>query len=169
MLKKQITGPTKLKNVQEVLRTFNYRHISIQKYRIFLNWLWKRGTWGILENDHYWTSMLPISHSNAYYWTSMPSISHFNSSYWTSMPILSQSEKLLYVLSHLAGLLSRKNYNFWEFWTCIFWKNQHFLKFGEFSNNGSSGQTTMLTTSAAKFYVEPWSPFQIPLTTTAKP
>ena len=53
-------------------------------------------------NSIYWTPMLPISHHNSYFWTSMPIVSHYNSYYWTSMPILSQSEKLLYVLSHPA-------------------------------------------------------------------
>ena len=75
------------------------------------------------------------------------------------MSILSQSEKLLYVLSHPAGLLSRKNYDFWKFWTCPFWKVVHFLKFGHFVKNGSAGQTTMLTRRATKFCVEPRSPF----------
>ena len=51
-----------------------------------------------------WTSMSITSHSKDYFWTSMPILSHYNSYYWTSMPILSQSEKLLYVLSHPAGL-----------------------------------------------------------------
>ena len=60
-------------------------------------------------------------------------------------------EKLLYVLSHPAGLLSRKNDDFWNFWTCPFSKSGHFLKFGHFSREGFPGQTTMLTTSAAKF------------------
>ena len=59
-------------------------------------------------NSIYWTSMPPISQSKSYYWTSMPILRHYNSYYWTSMPILSQSEKLLFVLSHPAGLLSRK-------------------------------------------------------------
>ena len=45
------------------------------------------------------------------------------------------------------------------FLTCPFWKSVHFLIFGDFSKNGSPGQTTMLTTSAAKFCVEPRSPF----------
>ena len=70
-----------------------------------------------------------------------------------------ESEELLYVLSHLARLLSRKNNNFLKFWTCLFWKSVHFLKFGHFFKNGSPGQTTMLTMSAAKFCVEPRSPF----------
>ena len=109
------------------------------------NWFWKRGIWGILENNHYWTSMPPISHSNSYYWTSMPPIS--------------QSEKLLYVLSHPAGLLSRKNDDFWNFGTYPFSKSVYFLILNNFSKNGSPGQTTMLMRRAAKFCVEPGSPF----------
>ena len=35
----------------------------------------------------------------------------------------------------------------------------HFFKIGHFSKSGSPSLTTMLTTSAAKFCVEPWSPF----------
>ena len=125
---------------------------------LFFNWFWKRGIWRILENDHYWTSMplishsnsyywtsmSPISHSNSYYWTSMPLISHSNSYYWTSTPILSQSEKLLYVLSHPAGLLSRKNYDFWIFGTYPFSKSVYLLILSNFSKNGSPGNTTML-------------------------
>ena len=45
---------------------------------------------------------------------------------------------------------------FLEKWTCEFWiwgKNKHF------SENGSPGQTTMLTRRASKFWVEPRSPF----------
>ena len=103
--------------------------------------------------------MPPISHSNSYYWTSMPPISHYNSYYWTSMPILSQSEKLLYVLSHPAGLLSRKNYGFWNLGTYPFSKSVYFLILNNFSKNGSPGQTTMLMRRAAKFCVEPRSPF----------
>ena len=143
-----------------MLRTFNYRHIFLFKNAIlFFNWFWKRGIWGILENDHYRTSMPPISHSNSYYWTSMHPISHYNSYYWTSMPILSQSEKLLYVLSHPAGLLSRKNDDFWNFGTYPFSKSVYFLILNNFSKNGSPGQTTMLMRRAAKFCVEPRSPF----------
>ena len=103
--------------------------------------------------------MPPISHSNSYYWTSMPPISHSNSYYWTSMPILSQSEKLLYVWSHPAGLLSRKNDDFWNFGTYPFSKSVYFLILNNVSQNVSPGQTTMLMRRAAKFCVEPRSPF----------
>ena len=89
----------------------------------------------------------------------MPILSHYNSYYWTSMPILSQSEKLLYVLSHPAGLLSRKNDDFWNFGTYPFSKSVYFLILNNFSKNGSPGQTTMLMRRAAKFCVEPRSPF----------
>ena len=75
------------------------------------------------------------------------------------MPILSQSEKFLYVLSHPAGLLSRKNYDFWKFWTCLLSKSVYFLIVNNFFKNGSPGQTTMLMRRAAKFCVEPRSPF----------
>ena len=75
------------------------------------------------------------------------------------MPPISQSERLLYVWSHPAGLFPRKNDDFWKFWTCPFSKSMHFLKVGHFSREGFPGQTTMLTTSAAKFWVEPRSPF----------
>ena len=51
------------------------------------------------------------------------------------------------------------NLHFWIVWTCPFLKSVHFLIFGDFSKSGSPGQITMLTTSAAKFCVEPWSPF----------
>ena len=143
-----------------MFRTFCYRHIFLFKNAVlFFNWFWKRGIWGILENDHYWTSMPPISHSNFYYWTSMPPISRYNSYYWTSMPILRQSEKLLYVLSHPAGLLSRKNYDFWKFWTCSFSKSVILSNFCHFSRESSSGQTTLLTRRVSKFWVKPRSPF----------
>ena len=69
------------------------------------------------------------------------------------------SQELLYVLQHPARLLSRKNYDFWNFWTCPESKSMHFLNFGHFLENGSAGQTTMLTRRAAKFCVEPRSPF----------
>ena len=108
---------------------------------------------------YYWTSMALISQSHSYYWTSMPIMNHYNSYYWTSMPILSQSAKLLYVLSHPAGLLSRKNYDFWNFGTYQFSKSVYFLILNNFSKNGSPGQTTMLMRRAAKFCVEPRSPF----------
>ena len=75
------------------------------------------------------------------------------------MPILSQSEKLLYVLSHPAGLLSRKNDDFWNFGTYPFSKSVYFLILSNFSKNGFPGQTTMLMRRAAKFCVEPRSPF----------
>ena len=109
------------------------------------------------SKSYYWISML--SHYNSYFWTSMPILSHYNSSYWTSMPILSQSEKLLYVLSHPAGRLSRKNNDFLKFWTSPFSKSVYFLILSNFSKNGSPGQTTMLMRRAAKFCVEPRSPF----------
>ena len=71
----------------------------------------------------------------------------------------SDSEKLLYVLKLPAGVLSRKNYDFLIFGTCPESKSMHFLKFGHFLKNDSPGQTTMLTRRAAKFCVEPRSPF----------
>ena len=89
----------------------------------------------------------------------MPPISQYNSYYWTSMPIISQSEKLLYVLKHPAGLLFLKNNNFLIFWTPPFSKSMYFLILNNFSKNGSPGQTTMLMRRAAKFCVEPRSPF----------
>ena len=89
----------------------------------------------------------------------MPIMSHYNSYYWTSMPILSQSEKLLYVLSHPAGLLFQKNQHFWNFGTYPFSKSVYFLILNNFPKNGSPGQTTMLMRRAAKFCVEPRSPF----------
>ena len=110
-------------------------------------------------NSIYRTLMPPISQTKACYWTSMPKMSHYNSHYWTSMPILSQSEKLLYVLSHPAGLLFRKNYDFWNFGTYPLSKSVYFLILNNFSKNGSPGQTTMLMRRAAKFCVEPRSPF----------
>ena len=76
-------------------------------------------------------------------WTSMPIMSHYNYYYWTSMPILSQSEKLLYVLSHPAGLLSRKNDDFWNFGTYPFSKSVYFLILSNFYKNSSPGQTTI--------------------------
>ena len=71
----------------------------------------------------------------------------------------SDSEKLPSVLKHPARLLSRKTYDFRQFWTCPKSKSTHFLKFRHFLKNGSPGQTTMLTRRAAKFCVEPRSPF----------
>ena len=78
---------------------------------------------------------------------------------WKLIFSFSDSEKLLYVLKLPAGLLSRKNSDFWKFWTCLFWESVHFLKFGHFVKNGFPGQTTMLTRRAAKFCVEQRSPF----------
>ena len=78
---------------------------------------------------------------------------------WKLIFSFSDSEKLLYVLKHPAGLLSQKNYDFLIFWTCPESKSMHFLKFGHFLENVSPGQTTMLTRRTAKFYVEPRSPF----------
>ena len=89
----------------------------------------------------------------------MSLISHSKDSFLTSMPILSQSEKLLYVWSHPAGLFYRKNYDFWNFGTYPFSKSVYFLILNNFSKNGSPGQTTMLMRRAAKFCVEPRSPF----------
>ena len=71
--------------------------------------------------------------SESIYWTSMPIMSHYDSYYWTSMPILSQSEKLLYVLSHPAGLLFQKNDDFWNFGTYQFSKSVYFLILNNFS------------------------------------
>ena len=62
-----------------------------------------------------------LSQSKSYYWTSMSILSHYNS-YWTSMPIISQSEKLLYVLLHPAGLLSWKNSDYLDFWNIPIFK-----------------------------------------------
>ena len=70
-----------------------------------------------------------------------------------------KSEKLLYVLSRPAGLLSRKNDDFWNFGAYPVSKIVYFLILKNFSKNGSPGQTTMLTRRAAKFCVEPRSPF----------
>ena len=78
---------------------------------------------------------------------------------WKLIFSFSDSEKLLYVLKLPAGLLSRKNDDFLIFWTCPESKSMNFLKFGHFLKNGSPGQTTMLTRRAAKFCVEPRSPF----------
>ena len=78
---------------------------------------------------------------------------------WKLTFSFSDSEKLLYVLKLPAKLLSRKNDDFLIFWTCPESKSMHFLKFGHFLKNGSPGQTTMLTGRAAKFCVEPRSPF----------
>ena len=78
---------------------------------------------------------------------------------WKVISSFSDSGKLLYVLKLPAGLLSRQNYDFWKFWTCSESKRMHFLKFGHVLRNGSPGQTTMLTRRAAKFCIEPRSPF----------
>ena len=111
------------------------------------------------SKDNFWTSMPILSQSKSYYWTSMPILSHYNSYYWTSMPTLSQSEKLLYVLSHPARLLSRESNDFWIFGTYPFSKSVYFPILKNFSKNGSPGQTIMLMRRAAKFWVEPRSPF----------
>ena len=79
--------------------------------------------------------------------------------FWELISSFSDSEKLFIVLKLPAGLLSRQNDDFLIFWTCPESKSMHFLKFGHFVKNGSPGQTTMLTRRAAKFCVEPRSPF----------
>ena len=106
-----------------------------------------------------WTSIFPLSHF-LIFWTSMAIFNPYKSYYWTSMPILSQSEKLFYVWSHPAGLLSRKNDDFWNFKISPFSKSVYFLILNNFSKNGSPGQTPMLMRRAAKFCVEPRSPFE---------
>ena len=58
-----------------------------------------------------------------------------------------------------CGAFVPKKYDFWKIWACPESKSMHFLKFGHFVKNGSPGQTTMLTRRAAKFCVEPRSPF----------
>ena len=78
---------------------------------------------------------------------------------WKLICSFSDSEKLLYVLKLPAVLLSQKSCDFWEIGTCPESKSMHFLKFGHFLRNASPGQTTMLTRRAAKFCVEPQSPF----------
>ena len=65
--------------------------------------------------------------------------------------------KLSYVRLLPQGLLFLKNSHFWKFGTCPVWKSVHFLIFGDFSKNGSPGQTTVLTRFVSKFCVEPRS------------
>ena len=89
----------------------------------------------------------------------MAILSQSNSSYWTSMAIISQSEKLLSVLKRPAGLFFLENCHFWNFGTSPFSKSVYFLILNNFFKNGSPGQTTMLMRRAAKFCVEPRSPF----------
>ena len=57
------------------------------------------------------------------------------------------------------GLLFLENRHFGNFRTSPFSKSVYFLILNTFSKNGSPGQTTMLIRRAAKFCVEPWSPF----------
>ena len=52
-----------------------------------------------------------------------------------------------------------ENWHFWNFGTYPFSKSLYFLILNNFSKNGSPGQTTMLMRRAAKFCVEPRSPF----------
>ena len=52
-----------------------------------------------------------------------------------------------------------ENLHFWNFGTYPFSKSVYFLILNNFSKNGSPGQTTMLMRRAAKFCVEPRSPF----------
>ena len=78
---------------------------------------------------------------------------------WKLIFSFSDSEKLLYVLKLPAGRLSRKKYEFLIFWTCPESKSMHFLILVFFFKNCSPRQTTMLTRRAAKFCVEPRSPF----------
>ena len=54
---------------------------------------------------------------------------------------------------------NKKNYDFLNFGTYPFSKSMYFLILNNFSKNGSPGQTTMLMRRAAKFCVEPRSPF----------
>ena len=58
-----------------------------------------------------------------------------------------------------AGLLFLENLHFWNFKTSPFSKSVCFLILNNFFKNGSPGQTTMLMRRAAKFCVEPRSPF----------
>ena len=58
-------------------------------------------------------------------------------------------------LKNPVRLLSRKNYDFWNFGTYPFSKSVYVLILNNFSKNGSPGQTTMLTRRASKFWVEP--------------
>ena len=51
------------------------------------------------------------------------------------------------------------NQHFWNFWTSHFSKSVYLLILNNFFKNGSPGQTTMLMRRAAKFCVEPRSPF----------
>jgi len=79
--------------------------------------------------------------------------------FWKLIFSFSDSEKLLYVLKLPAGLLSRENYNFLIFWTCLESKSMYFLKFEHFLKNGFPGQTTMLTRRASEFWVKSRSRF----------
>ena len=57
------------------------------------------------------------------------------------------------------GLLFLENWHFLNFKIFPFSKSVYFLILSNFSKNGAPGQTTMLTRRAAKFCVEPRSPF----------
>ena len=84
---------------------------------------------------------------------------------WSCAKTKSQKWNLRYFKSSSMSmklpqeLLSLENWHFWNFKTSPFSKSVDFLILGIFFKNGSPEQTTMLTTSAAKFWVEPRSPF----------
>ena len=61
---------------------------------------------------------------------------------------------------YCTSCFCRNNFNFWNYWAGTFWTAsiQKVLKLNDFQN-GSPGQTTMLTASRAKFCIEPRSPF----------
>ena len=78
---------------------------------------------------------------------------------WTFSTLQVNSEKVTYGGKLPQGLLFLENWHFLNFKTCLFFKSMHFLILGIFFKNGSPEQTTMLMRRAAKFWVEPRSPF----------
>ena len=78
---------------------------------------------------------------------------------WINNSIRVDSEKVTYGGSLPQGLLFLENWHFWNFETCMFSKSMDFWILNIFFKNGSPEQTTMLMRRAAKFCVEPRSPF----------
>ena len=81
------------------------------------------------------------------------------SDFWTFPTLQVNSEKVKPGWEAPAGAFVPEQQLFLDFKTCIFSKSIHFLILGIFFKNGSPGQTTMLMRRAAKFWVEPRSPF----------
>ena len=85
--------------------------------------------------------------------------------YWKTIHYKNLEVHIYWKTTHSKNLGSWKYWTFGkltflEFWNiAIFKKSVYFLILNNFCKNGSPGQTTMLMRRAAKFCVEPRSPF----------